>query len=96
MKPTLTPGRLYAKLTSEFRQVCCTNCARCVLPVPTRVDHAKGAANWMLAALPTECQACAKEIAEIVRRNQAEFDLLDPVSSPDPSRHPPRPSGPLH
>jgi len=96
MKPTLTPGRLYAKLTSEFRQVCCANCARCVLPVPTRIERGAAGANWSLGTLPNDCQACATEIAEIVRRNQAEYDLLDPVSSPDAPRHPPRHQGPLH
>ena len=96
MKPTITPGRLYAKLTREFRQVCCSDCSRCVLPVPARVDESRGGPNWDLGALPRECDPCANAIRDIVRRNQQEYDLLDPVSPSSAPRNPPRPSGPLH
>jgi hypothetical protein len=79
MRTQITPGRLYAKLSSEFRQVCCANCVRCVLPIPVPVN-ARDGSNWHLGTLPHECEECEKAIREIVRRHQAEFHLLDPIS----------------
>lgn len=96
MKTTITPGRLYAKLMREFRQVCCNDCSRCALPVPVRIDDTRGGPNWDLGALSRECNPCTNAIREIVRRNQQEYDLLDPVSGSGLPRHPPPHSGPLH
>jgi hypothetical protein len=79
MRTLITPGRLYAKLSSEFRQVCCASCARCVLPIPAPAKGRDGI-TWNLGALPHECEECEKAIKEIVRRNQGEFDLLDPIT----------------
>ena len=79
MRTLITPGRLYAKLSSEFRQVCCTNCVRCVLPIPAPIKGRDGS-TWNLGALPQECDECAKAIREIVRRHQGEYDLLDPIT----------------
>src|SRR5215218_262412 len=79
VRTLITPGRLYAKLSSEFRQVCCANCVRCVLPIPAPVK-ARDGSTWYLGPLPDDCAPCAKAIREIVRRHQAEYDLLDPIS----------------
>jgi hypothetical protein len=83
MKQTLTPGRLYALLASEFRQVCCAQCRNCSLPEPLPVEDPRhGEPTWVLGSLSRECEKCRKEIARIVRRNQAAYDLLDPLSHP--------------
>ena len=97
MRTLITPGRLYAKLSSEFRQVCCTNCVRCVLPVPAPYLGRDGT-TWNLGKLPDECDACAKAIKEIVLRHQAEFDLLDPITGWLGAREheAPRPGGRTH
>jgi len=76
MKTLITPGRLYAKLSTEFRKVCCERCTQCVLPVPfTAMDG-----NWRLDDLPRDCAECAQHIEAIVRRHQALYELLDPFS----------------
>jgi hypothetical protein len=91
MRTSITPGRLYNKLTSDFRKVCCERCSHCVLPVP----HPVADGSWKLDDLPRECEACAKAIGDIVRRHQAEYDLLDPFS-PLAGAHPPQPRPTRH
>jgi hypothetical protein len=92
MRTTITPGRLYAKLASEFRQCCCGNCSSCVVPMPFPLEGTGPGPNWALEALPRDCEKCAKLIQDLVRRYQAEYDLLDPFSRPM-RPHGPRPSG---
>ena len=92
MRTTITPGRLYAKLASEFRQCCCGNCSRCVVPLPFPLDGVGPGPNWAVGPLPRECEACAKLIQDLVRRYQAEYHLLDPFSRPMRA-HPPHSSG---
>ena len=98
MKTIITPGRLYSTLSREFRQACCAKCARCVLPLPQPVDDPGAGPTWTLGPLPTECDECVAAIAEIVRRNQEQFHLLDPVSLPVRAARPmhARDLGPLH
>jgi len=49
------------------------------LPYP--VDHpAPDGPSWMLGALSRECEACTRAIAAIVRRHQARYDLIDPIT----------------
>ena len=80
MRTLITPGRLYQRLSSDFRQVCCTKCARYSLPLPSLVDDHATEGAWRLGQLAEECDECAKAIEEIVKRHQGIFDLLDPVS----------------
>ena len=83
MKTIITPGRLYAKLSSDFRKVCCERCFQCTLPVPyTAADG-----TWQLEDLPRGCEECARQISEIVRRYQARYELLDPFSPMVLARH---------
>jgi hypothetical protein len=79
MRARISPGRLYTKLTTDFRRVCCTRCAQCVLPVPYTVFGREGR-SWVLGELPEQCEECANAIEEIVRRHQAEYDLMDPLA----------------
>ena len=82
MRTTITPGRLYAKLAAEFRQCCCGNCTRCVVPLPFPIEGAGAGPNWALGPLPRDCEPCSKVIGDLVRRYQSEYDLLDPFSRP--------------
>jgi hypothetical protein len=82
MRTMITPGRLYAKLASEFRQCACGNCMRCVVPLPFPVEGSSRGANWSLGPLPRDCEDCEKLIGDLVRRYQAEYHLLDPFSRP--------------
>ena len=81
MRKLLTPGRLYTTLSAEFRRMRCPDCANCVLPVPVPVTHpGEDDPSWKLDELPHLCTACSKAIDDLVRRNQAKYDLLDPLS----------------
>ena len=81
MKTALTPGRLYSTLASEFRDARCSRCQNCILPLPLPVDQpAAGGPSWVLGALSRECDDCKRAITAIVRRNQALYDLIDPVT----------------
>ena len=83
MRTLITPGRLYSKLSADFRKVCCDRCSQCTLPVPyTAADG-----TWQLGDLARDCGPCAKEIAALVRRYQAQYDLLDPFSPVVLARH---------
>jgi hypothetical protein len=81
MKTMITPGRLYAQLSREFREACCGRCASCILPPPHPVhDLAGDGPNWALGELPNTCDECLEELESIVRRHQERYDLLDPIS----------------
>lgn len=81
MKTLITPGRLYARLSSEFREACCDRCTNCTLPPPEPVYDASGEGpSWALGELSNACQKCVEQIAGIVRRYQELYDLLDPIS----------------
>ena len=82
MRTTITPGRLYAKLAAEFRQCCCGNCSRCIVPLPYPLDAAGTGPDWALGPLPRECDECAKLIGDLVRRYQTQYHLLDPFTRP--------------
>jgi hypothetical protein len=82
MRTIITPGRLYAKLSDEFRQVARSKCTQCVLPLPYRVDEPGEGPTWVLGPPSRECEECARVLAEIVRDYQARYDLLDPITPP--------------
>lgn len=95
MRSIITPGRLYAKLAGEFRQA--SGCTQCILPLPYRVDEPGEGPTWVLGALTRDCERCSELIADIVRRNQARYDLLDPVTPPvSLGRKPPPRRNALH
>jgi hypothetical protein len=76
MRTLITPGRLYARISADFRKICCARCNQCVLPVPFTAEDG----SWQIGDLSRECRSCAREIHAIVRRYQAKYDLLDPFS----------------
>ena len=89
MRTLITPGRLYSRLVTDFRKVCCEQCAHCILPVPETTTGG----SWDLGEMPRECAECARAIADIVRRHQTQYDLLDPFSpfgTREPERGPTR------
>jgi hypothetical protein len=82
-RPSLSPGRLYAKMSAEFRihrtKVGCS----CVMPLPaTRVPAGPGACNWELQPLWSQCEACDRYLADLVPRFQALYDVRDPTAVP--------------
>jgi len=80
MKTLITPGRLYAQLSREFRAVCCARCAACILPPPHPIQDSGDGPTWAIGEVPSACEPCAAELERLVSRLQERFDLLDPIS----------------
>ena len=84
----LTPGRLYARLSAEFRMLRPGSCSSCSVPLPFVVDRADpDSANWELGEGPPVCDDCRATIEEVVSRALAYYDIYDPTASPQRSRH---------
>jgi hypothetical protein len=84
----LTPGRLYARLSAEFRMLRPGSCSSCSVPLPFVVDRADpDSANWELGEVPPVCDDCRATIDEVVSRALAYYDIYDPTASPQRSRH---------
>lgn len=79
-RPVLTPGRLYAKMSEEFRghreKVGCS----CIMPLPsTREPPADGGCNWEIRPLWSHCTRCDDFLKDLVARYQATYDVFDPT-----------------
>lgn len=74
----LTPGRLYALLSSEFKKRRPALCLNCRTPFPYLVVRPDDvSANWFVSPF-TECRhGCHRVIAEIVARLWPLYDLED-------------------
>jgi hypothetical protein len=84
----LTPGKLYARLSAEFRTLRPESCSSCSVPLPLVVERmAPDAANWELGAVPPVCEACRVTVEEVAHRASACFDVYDPTASPARRRH---------
>ena len=82
-RPALTPGRLYAVLSAEFRAKRASECGACGMPMPyATFPEAEGDANWSVQQLPHGCEECARVVGEIVARVASRYDLFDPTSEP--------------
>ena len=82
MKRTLlTPGKLYARLSSEFRKARPDGCESCAMPMPHLVQRAGVMApNWAVDDDVAACSGCTLIAAKIVRRLSRQYDVWDPVS----------------
>ena len=81
-RTSLTPGKLYARLSAEFRRLRPTQCESCAMPMPYLV-HRDGddAPNWAVEDDVAACSGCTLIAAEVVRRLALEYDLWDPISN---------------
>jgi hypothetical protein len=81
VRSTLTPGRLYALLSWEYKKARPARCTSCRSPFPCLVKRPDDAsANWYVDAFP-ECRyGCHAVIAEIIARLWGKYDLVDLVS----------------
>lgn len=91
MREAITPGRLYARMSQDFRRQ--RTCSWCRLPLPQLTIRTHDAApNWELALVGTECRSCEHMIRALISRYQERFDLNDPVAIPRrPQPHGPQP-----
>ena len=79
----LTPGKLYARLSAEFRQVRPEHCGNCRMPMVV-LTHRLGpdSCNWTVEPASNLCSECEELIASIVEKAAREYDLHDPISVP--------------
>lgn len=82
-RTALTPGRLYARLSTEFRRVRPEHCGNCRMPMVV-LTHRLGPdeCNWTVEPPSTLCDGCGRLIAAIVQKVSTEYDLHDPISVP--------------
>ena len=87
-RTSLTPGKLYARLSAEFRMLRPNSCSSCSVPLPFVVERADpDSANWELGPVPPVCDDCRATIDEVVSRALAHYDVNDPTASPARARH---------
>lgn len=82
-RKTLTPGRLYARLSAEFRRLRSRHCGNCRMPMVLLTHRASPeACNWAIEEVAPLCESCRPLVATLVKDAAAQFDLRDPVSIP--------------
>jgi hypothetical protein len=83
----LTPGKLYARLSAEFRMLRSDSCS-CSVPLPFVVERdGPDSANWEIGAVPPICDNCRTTVEDVVGRALAHYDVYDPTASPVRRRH---------
>jgi hypothetical protein len=77
----LTPGRLYARLSMEFRKQRPMLCESCAMPMAYLVHRAgDDAPNWAVEDDVAACSGCTIIAAGVVKRLSRQYDLWDPIS----------------
>jgi hypothetical protein len=77
----LTPGKLYALLSAEFRKLRSTQCESCAMPMPYLVQPARSdAPNWEVEDEVAACGDCTSIVGEVVERIARKYDMWDPIS----------------
>ena len=77
-RASITPGRLYAMMSREFRSVrsshpCCT------MPLPYTCDRPDPqSCNWRIQSLVSECEGCGRLAVQIAEKYAALYDVRDP------------------
>jgi hypothetical protein len=78
----LTPGKLYARLSAEFRELRPAQCESCAMPMPYLVHRAgRDSPNWGVEDEVAACSGCTLIAGEVVERLSRQYDLWDPIST---------------
>lgn len=79
VRPSLTPGRLYAKMSAEFRACREGRACNCTMPLPyTRERSEPGDCNWRLQPLWSECAHCQALVRALGAKYSTRYDVRDP------------------
>jgi hypothetical protein len=82
-RKALTPGKLYARLSSEFRRLRPEHCGSCRMPMVVLTHRMRlDDCNWTVERAANLCEKCRVLVAAIVRRASEDYDLHDPISVP--------------
>ena len=80
-RTSITPGRLYAKMSEEFRAHRAAHGCNCVMPLPiTNAFASTDECNWHVEPLWSQCADCDEYLPRLVARFAARYDVHDPVS----------------
>jgi hypothetical protein len=79
-RKALTPGKLYARLSAEFRKLRPAGCESCAMPMPYLVHRSGADANWAVEDEVAACSACTLIAGKVVERLARQYDLWDPIS----------------
>jgi len=76
LRPSITPGRLYSQLCTQFDLLRPAGCCICRMPLPYPVIRPDDvSANWRIGT-PAPCpEGCDAVIAEIVAKMWTRYDL---------------------
>jgi len=82
-RTALTPGKLYALLSAEFRRLRPEHCGNCRMPMVVLTHPLEPrACNWTVESMSHLCGKCETLIAAILKRAAEEYDLYDPTAVP--------------
>ena len=84
MRPSLTPGRLYAMMSVEFQEARSRHCIGCIMPMLTHLDGSRedDGANWELEPMGHRCKACEASVERIFAKYAALYDVKDHSAAP--------------
>jgi hypothetical protein len=81
-RPSLTPGELYRRMSTEFKARRAGNHAACMMPmVSCRPDGALSL-NWGLELLTARCTQCEPIVLDIAWRFAERYDVRLPEAQP--------------
>ena len=87
-KISLTPGKLYARLSEEFNRRRPRDCASCHMPMVYVIEREMGdCANWLVDDVAMGCEQCRDLVTEIVSKFSFQYDIFDPTCTPAPAAH---------
>jgi hypothetical protein len=82
-KVSMTPGRLYARLSAEYVRLRPPQCGSCHMPMVYVIERRPGdCANWLVDDLAVGCETCREVLDGIVRRYAFLYDIFDPTCTP--------------
>ena len=88
VRAVLTPGRLYAAMSAEFKAGRSSECFTCTMPLPFTCERENPAAcNWRIQRLASDCEDCARLAQRIAHKYAAAYDVRDPFWSGDNKAH---------
>lgn len=86
----LTPGKLYARLSAEFRNHPSRHCQACRMPmVVPRRSAGEDQPNWSVEETPPVCEECRPIIRAVVESVGRRYALHDPAATLKPPQPPP-------
>jgi hypothetical protein len=78
----VTPGRLYALMSTEFRKVRPEGHRGCIMPMVFRREPARrGDAQWGIQPMTSQCECCTGIALAIAQRHAEAYEMNDPVGS---------------